>query len=139
MFDQKHIELVKALHDRTAERVLAWSSVGERQSAVEVLVGDYFVQIDVRHSDYNNPDPDYVVSLVNADREVLDEFTDVDIAREVQERGSDDFNPYATLAETYRRASRIARGADAALAAVLEALRQIKPISEGLNAQDSSE
>jgi len=113
-----HIELVRQVHDRTADKTLRWEETAFKDvfeaslGAVAVQIGEY--RDDPLQGQY------YRLDLLNGDGQIADQFFPYTLNQ----------NGHAGVGDLFRQifigAGKIARGSEVALAAALEKLAELK-------------
>ena len=111
MLNDQHIKLVDKISKLTRERKIEWKKSIVRipniiGNAYQVSIGNASIRISTRNSP-SSTDPDYIITILNGDGEVVESFSDVDL----NETGKIE-TPFKILQEMYATAGRIALGAD---------------------------
>ena len=116
----KQQKLVDLLLERTRKSKLEWQTT-LADNAFQISFRDNSVRLEQVETGGN--EPDYVVSLINSEGNVVENFSDVDLWQDQKDLSeSDRKNYYRALAELYALARRTALGSDKVLNSILNEL-----------------
>jgi hypothetical protein len=117
---RKQRKLSELLYKRTLAKGLSWTE-SSYLGGFQADVGDHVVNVRMKAGQYD--EPDYVVTLLDPEFNVIESFSDSDLFREDEPPAVGEFRSYYSLLEdVYRMANRQSKGADKALDAILSTL-----------------
>lgn len=114
MAQNKLVQIMDRLYKRTDKGEIAWETTAE-DGEFQAAFADYAVKVVPRFMTRYASDPDYVLQIFNADGQLLDELSNVDL-----EEQREDY--YETMKELYSGARRKALRVDKALESILDEL-----------------
>lgn len=120
----RQAKIVLGLVKSTASKAIEWKE-SPREGAFQVSFKDYSVRLSVRPN-RGTVQPDYVAEIISSDGDIIDVFTDVDLAGANDVKDDLEFQNvqwFATMRDLYSAARRQALGVDKALDAILNDLR----------------
>jgi hypothetical protein len=118
MADDKLVTLARRLNTQTRSGKIAWEKTSE-EGVYEADFAGYAVQL----SEVADEEPVYFVRIFNDDGVLLEEFSDEDVTEIVNRTAPTEPSVmFELMAETYRRARRVAMGVDRAVDSILSAL-----------------
>lgn len=117
MTQNSTVTLVERLHKRTLEGRLIWEETS-RDDTLQVSFPNHVVQISERASREDFVGPNYVIRVLGPEGDILEEMSDEDIAKLIED--GDDV--YQIMRDTYVVGRRTAKGVEGAIREILEAL-----------------
>lgn len=114
MSENKLVRIMDRLYKRTEKGEVAWEATVE-DGEFQAAFADYSVKIVPRFKTRYATEPDYVLQIFNADGQLLDETSNVDLEEEREEY-------YEMMKELYSGARRKALRVDTALDSILDEL-----------------
>jgi hypothetical protein len=116
MADQKQLQLVERLHERTIKSRVPWQDTSEEEVYQVSFAAGYSVQITERGAEQDTG-LEYVLTITNEEGDIVDEFSDSDFDEIHEDKRASEL-----MRETFRRARKVAQGSDRAIDAILDEL-----------------
>lgn len=122
---EKYLGLIKMLNSSTLSRKLDWRQVGDIKDAYMTVFPESTLSIfrvfNELASGPNDPIFDYTIRIYNKDLDIVDEFSDSELSRELSTQG---FNIYQDMKDLFNNVKRSASGADSVLDNILSELEK---------------